>query len=86
MRCPLRAIRGSSDATPSTITGRMSIEAGPPPRAGGPAEVIAELATVDGVRGVIIGAKGADAAALGSNSDRPVHICPKPVIVSRRRG
>lgn len=53
---------------------------------GGPAEIIADLSSAEGVWGVVIGAQGHNAFSrvmLGSVADRVVHICPKPVVVIR---
>lgn len=53
---------------------------------GGPAEVMADLATADGVWGIVVGAKGHNALSrvmIGSITDRLVHISPKPVVVIR---
>ena len=53
---------------------------------GPPAERIAELAETDGYDLVVVGSRGRNAVArlfLGSVADRLVHICKKPVLVSR---
>lgn len=53
---------------------------------GSPAEIIAEEANTGGHDLVVIGSRGRNAAArvlLGSVSDRLVHICAKPVLVTR---
>ena len=53
---------------------------------GPPAERIAELAEADGYDLVVVGSRGRNAVArlfLGSVADRLVHICKKPVLVSR---
>jgi nucleotide-binding universal stress UspA family protein len=55
-------------------------------RTGGPAEVIADLADLPHIWGVVVGAQGHNALSrvlLGSIADRLTHICKKPVIVVR---
>ncbi len=53
---------------------------------GAPAESLADLAVAERVWGVVIGAKGHNAVSrvlLGSNTDRLMHICSKPVLIVR---
>jgi nucleotide-binding universal stress UspA family protein len=53
---------------------------------GGPAEQIADVADRDGYDLVVVGSRGRNAVArvlLGSVADRLVHICTRPVLVTR---